>query len=50
MDAGSKVLVLAGAGGALLLALRALFQRLFGPPPPEDPTVGDGDFGNTPPD
>ncbi|MBF5046611.1 MULTISPECIES: hypothetical protein [Myxococcaceae] len=48
MDAESKALVLASGGGLLLLGVRALFRRLFGPPPPEDPTVGDGHFGNTP--
>jgi hypothetical protein len=26
------------------------FQKVTGGPPPEDPTAGDGDFGNTPDD
>jgi hypothetical protein len=48
VDEGSKAALIMGAAGLTLLAGIWLFRRLFGPPPPHDPTVGDGDHGHTP--
>jgi hypothetical protein len=50
MDDGARIAILAGGGLALWGLGWWVYRKLFGGPPPEDPTVGDGLFGNTPDD
>ncbi len=50
MDSGTKMAVLL-AGGAVVWGVASwTYRKLMGGPPREDPTVGDGNFGNTPED
>lgn len=50
MDDGSKIAILAAGGLAVWGLGWWVYRKLFGGPPADDETVGDGLFGNIPND